>query len=147
MFKRFIYYLIVLTTLGFAFSSCNKEKSYSKIKFELNFIAVYDPNCTYHTPMTMEPYDTDKPKPALETNKIETGYIYSYTYVVKDGEDVNFHYFPNFSSCVSQMFKMSIYINDGLVATRTYYQGQTWDEWGHYEDVKNVPTIKFTYHK
>lgn len=149
--KNLIKYLIVAIVTVLTFTSCEKEPSLHKLKFELVFSEEPNNGNSNLIDVTCEPYYLED-GPQISSALIDPGYTWTYEYWgLEHGDEVTFIVSPQ----LSYRFVMNIYVDDILVSSRsivtsddTYFATITESQFGlNNEETTNYPIIKFNYYE
>lgn len=128
-FNTFILFLITL----FTFTSCEKEPTYHKVRFELTFLEEPSNGNSNMIDVNCVPHYSDE-DPTIVASNIQPGYVWSYEYwEVVDGDKITFIVNPQ----LSYRFEMRVYVDGELISYRkivtsdnNYYETIVEDEWG-----------------
>ncbi len=149
--RNLVKYLFIVLVGILTFSSCQKEPTYHKVKFELVFSEEPSNGNSNFIEVSCSPKYTDEP-PVIARSIIEPGYVWTYEFwEVKDGDQIMFVVSPQ----LSYRFEMRVYIDDVLISTRKivtsdtqYYATITESQTGlNNSEDKNYPIIDFIYYE
>lgn len=152
MIKRFLYYVLLITSF-LLFISCKKDhKTLHKVRFELEFLAipvVGSSNGVEILPAFKPHYEDESVK--IYKQYITSGYTWRYEYwSLVDGDEIVFPFW-----CQNEYhFIMKIFIDNELISFKEMVgldeSGGNYTlvtQWGLNNSQENEPEIKFTFYE